>query len=77
MTHDEAQQNVTNRFITAATGKPPTDTQRAALDAVITDVMQLAYTIELHTPAGRDKAIALTALEDVLMRANRSLFTAE
>ena len=73
---ETAQQSVERRFVTAATGKPPTDTQRNALDAIITDVMQLAYTIELHTPNGRDKSIALTALEDVLMRANRSLFTA-
>lgn len=62
------------RFFTATTGQPPTDEQRAAVKAINEAVVALAVVIEEHAPSSRNKALALTALEDVSMRANRSIF---
>ncbi|WP_100811779.1 Acb2/Tad1 domain-containing protein [Microbacterium sp. BR1] len=62
------------RFMAAATGKPPTDEQRAAVAQITVAVIHLASHIEALVPAGRNKSLALTALEDVQMRANRGIF---
>lgn len=40
-------------------------------------VQALAIDIDLLVPPGRNKALALTALEDVQMRANRGIFAPE
>lgn len=40
-------------------------------------VQELAVLIDTLVPAGRNKALALTGLEDVQMRANRGLFAPE
>lgn len=40
-------------------------------------IQELGTTIDLVVPPGRNKALALTALEDVQMRANRGLFAPE
>jgi hypothetical protein len=37
-------------------------------------VVELAVLIEQLTPASRNQSLALTALEDVSMRANRAIF---
>ena len=63
-----------SRFITAAGGQPPTDAQRDAVATIGAAVVDLAALIEDLAPAGRNKALALTALEDVQMRANRAIF---
>lgn len=63
-----------SRFFTAATGQPPTDEQRAAVRAINAAVVALAVEIERHTPKSRNQSLALTALEDVSMRANRAVF---
>lgn len=62
------------RFITASTGTPPTDEQRAAVAAINELAVQLAVAIDEHTPHSRNQSLALTALEDVSMRANRAIF---
>lgn len=62
------------RFIAAATGQPPTDEQRAAVEGIQDSVVHLAMSIEALVPEGRNKSLALTALEDVHMRANRAIF---
>jgi len=62
------------RFMAAATGKPPTDEQRAAVTQITAAVIHLASHIEALVPTGRNKSLALTALEDVQMRANRGIF---
>jgi hypothetical protein len=62
------------RFFTAAAGKPPTDEQRAVVAQLRAAIVQVGYLIEAHVPVGRNKALALTALEDVQMRANRGIF---
>lgn len=40
-------------------------------------IVSLGTEIDLIVPAGRNKALALTALEDVQMRANRGIFASE
>lgn len=62
------------RFFTAATGTPPTDGQREFIQSLAEDIAQLGAHIEASIPAGRNKSLALTALEDVQMRANRAIF---
>lgn len=62
------------RFQTAVSGKPPTPEQRAAVNMLQEKVIDLASLIGEVVPDGRNKSIALTALEDVHMRANRGVF---
>ena len=62
------------RFPTAANDAPPTDEQQSAVKQLQDATVNLAVHIEAHVPNGRNKSIALTALEDVLMRANRGIF---
>lgn len=69
-----AEDRARGRFITAATGQPPTDEQRAAVKAINEAVVALAVVIDELAPSTRNKSLALTALEDVQMRANRSIF---
>ncbi|MEW1706975.1 hypothetical protein AB0230_07010 [Microbacterium sp. NPDC089190] len=59
------------RFFTAASGQPP---QRGGVAAINAAVVALAVEIERHTPKSRNQSLALTALEDVSMRADRSIF---
>lgn len=40
-------------------------------------IQGLGQTIDVLVPPGRNKALALTALEDVQMRANRGIFAPE
>lgn len=70
----ESKTPLEERFMTAAGGTPPTDEQRAAVAQIGKVVIDLASHIEAHVPAGRNKSLALTALEDVQMRANRGIF---
>ena len=69
-----AQPSVAERFPTAAGGQPPTDEQRASVARLREATIALASTIDESCPNGRDKSLALTHLEDALMRANRALF---
>ena len=62
------------RFITASGGQPPTDEQREAVRLIGNLVVELAVAIEELTPRSRNQSLALTALEDVQMRANRAVF---
>ncbi len=62
------------RFMAAATSAPPTDEQRDAVRQITEAVVELGHRIEFLTPQGRNKSLALTALEDVQMRANRAIF---
>lgn len=65
---------VEERFITAAGGEPPTDEQREAVKQFQQLTVELATAIEQLAPPGRNKSLALTHLEDALMRANRAIF---
>jgi len=62
------------RFFTAATGEPPTAEQKNAVAVLRQHIVELGASIEDLVPAGRNKSLALTALEDVQMRANRAVF---
>ena len=70
----KAGHKATERFIAAATSGPPTDEQKENVQILQNQVHRLATLIELYVPEGRNKSIALTALEDVHMRANRGIF---
>lgn len=69
-----AEDRARGRFFTATTGQPPTDEQRAAVKRINDAVVDLAVAIEELTPRSRNQSLALTALEDVSMRANRAIF---
>lgn len=69
-----AEDRARARFITASTGQPPTDEQRDAVRQLGNLVVELAVAIEELTPRSRNQSLALTALEDVQMRANRAIF---
>ncbi len=62
------------RFFTAAGSPPPTEEQKFAVQELRSLVVDLGTQIEETVPNGRNKSLALTALEDVLMRANRGIF---
>ncbi|MBD8219665.1 hypothetical protein IFU40_13585 [Microbacterium sp. CFBP 13617] len=70
-----AEDRARGRFFTAASGHPPTDEQRAGVAAINAAVVALAVEVERHTPKSRNQSLALTAREDVSMRANLSIFT--
>lgn len=71
---EDAMERMRRRFFTAATSVPPTEQQKLAVIRIRELVIDLAAQIEVDVPAGRNKSIALTALEDVAMRANRGIF---
>ena len=62
------------RFFTASSGKPATDEQKHAVAKLQEAIVQVASHIGAFVPDGRNKSLALTALEDVQMRANRGIF---
>ncbi|MET4703052.1 hypothetical protein [Frigoribacterium sp. UYMn621] len=70
-------ESVEARFFTATTGSPASPKQRIDVAQLREFTVALAIAIERRVPAGRNKALALTALEDVLMRANRAIFAPE
>lgn len=72
--NDASLEQARVRFFTAAAGKPPTDLQRAEVAELRETIVTLAAQIGEYVPAGRNKSLALTALEDVQMRANRGIF---
>lgn len=65
----EARDRAKPRFFTASEEPRVVELRNAIVD--------LGTLIELHVPNGRNKSLALTALEDVQMRANRGLFAPE
>lgn len=69
-----AEDRARARFQTATTGRPASDGERASVKKIIEAVVALATLIEERVPSGRNKSLALTALEDVHMRANRGVF---
>jgi hypothetical protein len=72
--HADAKAAALGRFFTATSGAPATDQQKQVVSALRDRIIELALVIELHVPDGRNKSLALTALEDVQMRANRGIF---
>lgn len=74
---DDAKERARRRFITATTGNPPTPEQRAKVTILQEKVIELATLIGHIIPEGRNKELALDALEDAHMRANRAVFYEE
>jgi hypothetical protein len=75
--HDSVQwRRLEARFFTAnQAGRPPaTEQQLAVVKRLRGAILDLAWVIETGLPAGRHKALALTELEDLQMRANRGVF---
>jgi hypothetical protein len=72
----EARNLAEDRFFTAnSKSRPPaTDEQKASVARINAALVELAVAIEEETPRSRNKSLALTALEDVSMRANRAIF---
>lgn len=70
-----AEQVVNERFFTAQTGRKPTESDKALVQAIHDKVEALALLIEIDVPSGRNKSLAMTALEDVQMRAIRAVFS--
>lgn len=62
------------RFPTSVTSGPPTDEQRTHVTNLHSRFVELGDYIDATVPDGRDKSIALTHLEDALMRANRAIY---
>lgn len=62
------------RFFTATSGPKPTPAQKESVAELRELIVTLATAIEEHVPPGRNQSLALTALEDVQMRANRGIF---
>lgn len=71
---EDAMERMRRRFFSAVTSGPPTEPQKLAVIRIRELVIDLAAQIEVDVPTGRNKSIALTALEDVAMRANRGIF---
>jgi hypothetical protein len=67
-------QDISQRFPSAATGPKPTERMVFDSKQLHDRVIDLAVYIDTTVPQGRDKSLALTALEDVLMRANRAIY---
>lgn len=76
--YTEARERARSRFFTVrdkktghtASGQP----SETVIDFIQEQVLNLATYIELHVEDGRNKAMALTALEDAQIRAIRGLF---
>lgn len=66
--------NVTDRFFSAATSAPATDSQKDASRTLTESHADLAELIVTLTPAGRYQSLALTALEEALMWANKGIY---
>jgi len=65
---------IETRFATAARDKLPTESQKHAAKELRKRVLDLAYEIDFAVPDGRWKSLALTALEETLMWANKAIF---
>lgn len=66
--------DIEKRFATAATSEPPTEQQVTDAKALRFATLDLAGEIDKKVPDGRWKSLALTALEEALMWANKGLF---
>lgn len=73
ITFREARQLAQNQFV--GTDRIANQGQREALKVLLGNAQDFATSIYSLVPNGRDRSIALTALEDALMRANRGLFS--
>lgn len=67
-------EEINSRFVTAVDGAVPTDNQRQASALIKSLILDVAHTLNSVAPDSRTKSLALTALEEALMWANKSIF---
>ncbi|AXC37888.1 hypothetical protein SEA_JACKO_30 [Microbacterium phage Jacko] len=70
-----AEQVVEETYFTSATGRAPEREALTLMADINAAVKQLGLIIEVGLPAGRNKSLAKTALEETQMRAIRSIFS--
>lgn len=69
-----AEQMADWHFFNAKNGRKPTQSELDLIDAIQEKTKDLARTIFLDVPPGRNRSLAITALEDVQIRAVRAIF---
>lgn len=74
MTAEDAKVARINEALAAATERFFTASEHPDVVTLRGLIIGLGAQIDLLVPNGRNKAVALTALEDVQMRANRAIF---
>lgn len=72
--HAARWQALEERFFTAGSRGPASEERLESVKRIRGAVLDVAWLIETNVPAGRDKALAFTHLEDVLIRAGRGIF---
>lgn len=70
-----AEQIVEDQFFTAQSGRKADETDKSLIASIEKKVKSLAMTVVLDVPPGRNRATALTHLEDFQMRAIRAIFS--
>lgn len=70
----QARDQAIERFFSAVFGKAPDAIQRGNVLALQDLIIELGTQILFVVPEGRNRSLALTALEDVQMRANKGIF---
>lgn len=73
----KARKDSQAQFFTSSTGREATDRDREIAALVNEKVVDLGTVIFQHLPAGRDRSLGITALEDAQMRLIRSIFSAK
>lgn len=66
--------SVDQRFPTSESAPEPTHEMREASAKVRAWIVTTAHSVEEHVPDGRWKSLALTALEEALMWANKAIY---
>lgn len=70
---DPEVQEIVDRF----TYRSPSDEQKVALAEVHTKIVDLVTWLATYLPNSRDRAVALTGLEDVRMKINKAIVFSE
>lgn len=73
--YNEALSRARGRLVTAQNNpRVPTAVDKDDVETITEAAVGLATQIELLVPDGRNKSLALTALEDCLTRANKGIY---
>ncbi len=70
----EAEQAIRDRFMGALRDDVPTAHQLSVAERFTSLAVDLALSVEALAPAGRNKSLAMTHLEDALVRAKKAVF---
>lgn len=72
---DGARDEAIRRLFTAGQHREPSELERKQLNALSDTAIEFGTVILAACPPGRETALAMTHLEDALMRARRAIFT--